>query len=193
MNWENVMGGAANGATMGFGLGGPAGAIAGGLGGALFGGMYNDPQTAAQAGINPLDIKAEAQALMPSESEQMSQYSAFNQQLNGQIDTYTQQLISSGMDPTQATQIAQNRFKSSRNQFQSNNQSNMANMERGLMANMLPAKLQRDEDILNMNLNASSMPSLTQQMMPATVATMGGSEAMGSLFDGLNKRMNWGG
>ena len=193
MNWGDIGGGAMNGAMMGFGMGGPGGAVAGAFGGGLMGALNRGPMSASEMNVNPLDIKAEAKALMPTAGEQASQYSAFNQQLNGQVDTYKGQLIASGMNPNQAAQLADNRYMSSRNKYQANNQNAMANMERGLMSSMLPAKMQRDEDILNINLQNQFAPSMTQQMLPASMAMMGMSDNGSTLFTNLNKKLGWGG
>jgi hypothetical protein len=167
-NFKDAGGGAAQGALAGGSMFGPAGAIGGGLLGLAMGGMHSGPPTAEEMGVNPLDINAEAQALMPNQSETNNQRNEFNAGLDGEIEKYRSQLIASGMDPTQAAQLAQNKFMSQRNRFGISQQQGQANMHRGLMAQMLPAKLQRDEDILNINNNQKFAPSFNQSMAPMT-------------------------
>ena len=181
-NFKDAGGGALQGALAGGSIiPGPMGMIGGGLLGLAMGGMHDGPPTADQMGVNPLDIKAEAKALMPGQTEINNQTNEFNAGLDGEIGKYKSQLIAGGMDPVQAAQIAQNKFMSQRNRFVNSQQANLSNMHRGLMGQMLPAKLQRDEDILNINNNSKFAPSAFESMLPGAVGI-----GMTGVFDRMN-------
>ena len=177
-DWGNALEGMVGGGASGGLAGGPGGAIGGGILGLISGGMTQDPKSADELGIKPLDLKAEAQDLMPTEGELNSRREGFSASLDGEIDRYKSQLIATGVDPAQATKMAQNRFMANRNRYMSSEQSSLANMERGIMSSMMPAKMQRDEDILNLKNANDSAPGVLQSWMPAIagagMSNMGG-------------------
>jgi len=172
-----AIGGAATGAA--FGL---PGMIAGGIGGGIIGAFTQNPPTADELGIKPLDAREMAKEFLPSEFEMQTQRNDFATRNDQSSERTAENMIAAGMDPARAYAIANrnnapNAVRNERNQ----NAQRMSLMD-SLARQFKPYEINRNEDILNYNLATQNQPGILESFIPLAV-DLYASQGVGGVKD----------
>lgn len=187
-NWGNAAQGAAGGASVGTmiapGLGTAIGAVLGGAAGGLAGG---DEQKIP-------DFNAAERA-----REYMRQYGGFGERIGAigaSADSLARRtaadLISSGVDPVSAQNIASRRAAGVREQNVGDLISSTGQMEAQLAGQMIPYEIQREEDQISLQNLKASEPGVFESFIPTilSAAYAGGQKGAGGIGDWLRQRLS---
>lgn len=174
---QGAVGGAATGAAFG-----PWGALAGGALGGILGAFTDDPPTADEMGIVPIDAREMAQEFLPTEDEMRTQRNDFSTRNDQSSQRTAENMIAAGMDPARAYAIAdKNHAPNTARNERSQNAQRLTMMD-NLAMQFKPYEMERDEDILNYNLSTRDQPGMLESFIPVAM-DMWGSQGLS----------NWGG
>ena len=183
-NGKDIFGGAAGGALAGA-ASGPWSALAGGVGGGILGAFQNDPPTADELGLTPINARELAQGFLPTEEEQATQRNQFATRNDQSSERTAENMIAGGMDPGRAYAIAQRNAAPATARNEATQGAQRMSMMDSLAMQFMPAQLNREEDILNYDIATGDQPGMFESFLPLA-ADMWGSQAGGG-----NIAENW--
>lgn len=184
-NWGNFAQGGAGGAATGFMLGGPVGAAIGlGLGGVAGGLTGQDEQEIP-------DFNAAERS-----RDYLRRFGGFGERLGAvgaSSDTFARRtaadLISAGVDPVSAQNIASRRAAEMREQNVGDLISSTGQMEAQLAGQMLPYEIEREEDQISLRNLQANEPGVFESFIPTilSAAYTGGQQGAGGIRDWLTR------
>ena len=183
--FKDIGSGAVGGAVTGAAFG-PWGALAGGALGGIMGAFTDEPPTADELGIKPIDAREMAQEFMPSEEEMQTQRNDFATRADQSTERSAENMIASGMDPARAHAIASRNMGSSLVRNETNQNAQRMTMIDELSRQFMPQQTQREEDILNYNMSIKDQPGILESFIPMAT-DMWLSQGLGGIKDA------WGG
>ncbi len=178
---QGAVGGGLTGAAFG-----PWGALAGIVGGGILGAFTEDPPTADELGIKPINAREMAQEFLPSEDEMRTQRNDFATRSDQSSERSAENMIAAGMDPGRAYAIASRNNAPSMNRNEQTQNAQRMTMMDNLARQFKPYEMQRDEDILNYNMSIENQPGILESFIPIA-ADMYMSQGAGEVSDA------WGG
>lgn len=180
---NNIGQGAIGGAATGAAFGG-WGALAGGAIGGLLGAFTEEPPTADELGIVPIDARAMAQEFLPSEDEMRTQRNDFATRQDQSSERTAENMIAAGMDPARAYAIASRNQGGAGVRNERNQNAQRMTMMNQLASQFMPYQMQRDEDILNYNMSIENQPGILESFIPIA-ADMWSSQGLSNWGDGF--------